>query len=104
MSDPVLPACPFCGFDEVEVIMAAPAARRSKLEAWHVSCAECGASAASHETREDALNSWARREAVTGQAKIVSDDAHPELDDEFDDNLLLEGDDEEDDYDEDEDD
>ena len=59
--------CPFCGSDTVEVC-------RTNPNACWISCAECGADAPSHRTREGAFERWNRRLGNNMTASIVSDD------------------------------
>jgi len=60
-------ACPFCGFDEVELQL--------DLEKWFaISCADCGAAGPTLETREAAIAAWNKRPREQHFAKLVTDD------------------------------
>lgn len=66
-NDPL--GCPFCGRFEVDI-------NRTNPNACWVSCADCGAEAPSHRTRNGAIANWNRRETKANYttASIRDDD------------------------------
>ena len=69
MSDPeTLYACPFCGGDDLELLLDDTTMHLT------VSCAECGSQAQPSDDRGEAISNWNRRVPGLTPAKLVTDD------------------------------
>ncbi len=54
VKEPELKSCPFCGYGEVELT--------SSRQVNYIDCHACGATTATHNSRESSIKAWNRRE------------------------------------------